>query len=206
MDDVTTFCTLWKLDLRTGSAICLTDHDDVILHDGDSYAPQFSADATLTETRAGLSVDSGGLRTSLILPNISAAEIRGGILDGAQLSEFRHDWRTGETKLISKGRVGEISFSGDDISVEWLGQASVLNRSTGRVFARQCDASFGDARCGLNAAEYAEGTSCPRSFAACRDQFSNTLNFRGFPYLLGDDVLQAGLRESDRRDGSSRYR
>ena len=206
MGEVTTFCSLWKLEILARPTLCLTDHDDIILQDGESYFPQQAADATLTESRVGLSVDSGGVQTSLSLPNVSAQDIRGGILDGAQLSQFRHDWRSGDTTLLSKGRIGDISFSGHEISVEWLGQASLLDRSTGRVFARQCDASFGDARCGLNRTDFAEGTICPRSFQACRDQFANTVNFRGFPYLLGDDVLQAGVNENDIRDGSSRYK
>lgn len=205
MSDVTTFCSLWTLEFLSRPALFLTDHDEKIITEGKIYLPQFAANATLTETRTGLSVDSGGVRTSLTLPGILAQDIRGGILDGAQLSHFRHDWRSGETQLTSKGRIGEVSFTGDEISVEWLGQASLLDRSTGRVFSRQCDASFGDTHCGLNVADFAEGTICPRTFAACRDQFENTLNFRGFPYLLGDDALQAGVRESDIRDGSSRY-
>lgn len=206
MREVTTFCSLWKLDFKTRASLFLTNHDDVITHDGETYLPQQAADLGVTESRTGLSVDSGGIRTLLTLPNISAQDIRDGILDGAQLSEFWHDWRSGETELLSKGRIGEVSFSGDEISVEWLGQASLLDASTGRVFSRQCDASFGDARCGLNTANFADGTTCPRSFTACRDQFANTVNFRGFPYLLGDDVLQAGVSESNIRDGSSRYR
>ncbi len=206
MAEVTTYCTLWRLDFSSRPGLFLTDHDEVIVHKGETYLPQHAANETLTESRLGLSVDSGGLRTSLTLPGLSPEDIRGGVLDGAQLTQYRYDWRIGEGELISKGRIGEVSFSGDDISVEWLGQASLLDAATGRVFSRQCDAHFGDARCGLNAADFADGTTCPRSFAACRDQFSNTVNFRGFPYLLGDDVLQAGVRDSDRRDGSSRYR
>lgn len=205
MGEVTTFCSLWKLAFKTRASIYLTDHDDIIVHDGDPYHPQSAADGTLTDSRAGLSVDSGGIKTSLTLPNMSVQDIRGGILDGAELFEFRHDWQRGETDLIARGRIGEVSFSGDEISVEWLGQASRLDQSTGRVFSRQCDASFGDMRCGLNAASFPDGTLCSRSFAACRDQFSNTVNFRGFPFLLGDDVLQAGVGESDIRDGSSRF-
>lgn len=205
MGEVTTFCSLWKMEFPNTSSLFFTDHDNIILYGGETYIPQQAADGTLTESRVGLAVDSGGIRTSLTLPGISAEDIRGGILDDAELSEFRHDWRSGETELLSKGRIGEVSFSGDEISVEWLGQASLLDASMGRVFSRQCDASFGDARCGLDKANFADGTICSRSFAACRDQFANTVNFQGFPYLLGDDVLQAGVSESDIRDGSSRY-
>ena len=206
MGKVTTFCTLWKLSFPHRADIYLTDHDAVIHYDGAQYSPQLSADKTLSESKTGLSVDMGGLRTSLTLPDVSSQDIRDGLFDGAQLSEFRHDWRSGETELVQSGRLGEVTISGDDVSIEWLGQASLLDQSTGRVFSRQCDASFGDIRCGLDKNNFSEGTTCPRSFQACRDQFSNTINFRGFPYLLGDDVLLAGVAESDRRDGSSRYR
>jgi len=60
-------------------------------------------------------------------------------------------------------------------------------------------------RMGLNADNFPSGTVCPRSFSACRDRFNNALNFRGFPYLLGDDALTAAPRESEIRDGGSRY-
>lgn len=206
MSEVTTFCSLWKLEIPAQDTLFLTDHDERILYDGQSYLPSHTADPARANIRAGLPVDSGGIQTYLIAPNLSAQDIRNGILDGAQLSQYRHDWRSGETQLLSKGRVGEVTLSGENISIEWLGQASLLDRSTGRVFSRQCDASFGDMRCGLNRADFPDGTVCPRSFAACRDQFANTVNFRGFPYLLGDDALAAGLRENDPRDGSSRFR
>ena len=206
MGEITTFCSLWILEIPARPNVYLTDHDDIIFHEGTAYHPQDAGEAGVTESRLGVSVDSGGIRTALTLPHISAQDIRDGALDGGQLSQFRHDWRSGETELLSKGRIGEVSFTGGDISVEWLGQASLLDVSTGRVFSRQCDASFGDTRCGMNRAKFPEGTVCPRSFQACRDQFANTANFRGFPYLLGDDVLQAGVSESDIRDGSSRYR
>ena len=206
MDEVTTFCSLWILELSNRPSLYLTDHDEVIRYDSHTYHPQNSGAAGVIETRTGLAVDSGGVRTKITLPDLSSEEIRGGALDGAQLSQYRHDWRSGETTLLSKGRIGEVSFSDQDIFVEWLGQSSLLDRSTGRVFSRQCDASFGDVRCGLSLSDFPEGTICPRSFQACRDQFANSVNFRGFPYLLGDDVLQAGVRDSDIRDGSSRYR
>ena len=206
MSEVTTFCSLWKLEIPAQDTLFLTDHDERILYDGQNYLPSHTADPARANIRAGLPVDSGGIQTYLIAPNLSAQDIRNGILDGAQLSQYRYDWRSGETQLLSKGRVGEVTLSGENISIEWLGQASLLDRSTGRVFSRQCDASFGDMSCGLNRADFPDGTVCSRSFAACRDQFANTVNFRGFPYLLGDDALAAGLRENDPRDGSSRFR
>jgi len=172
MGEITTFCSLWKLEIPTRETLYLSDHDEPIVFEGEAYLPQHTAETARGDIRAGLSVDSGGIQTYLIAPSLTEEDIRGGILDGAQLSQFRHDWRSGETQLLSKGRIGEVSVTGEGISLEWLGQASLLDRSTGRVFSRQCD----------------------------------TVNFRGFPYLVGDDAMAAGPRESDPRDGSSRFR
>lgn len=205
MSEVTTFCSLWKIDIASRETLYFTDHDEVITFEDQSYLPQNSAQAAQADLSAGLSIDSGGIRTSLSGSDITPQDIRDGALDGAQFFHYQQDWRSGATKLLFKGRVGEVSFKGGEILIEWLGQASLLDQTIGRVFSRQCDASFGDTRCGLNIANYPQGTTCPRTHTACRDIFSNTNNFRGFPYLLGDDALQAGVTDNDLRDGSSRY-
>lgn len=206
MSDATTTCLLWRLTLRDGTVIGLTDHDATLEIDGVTYSPRHGAESSVIETRAGLAADSATVRTLLDLPGLSPQAIRDGALDDAKLAQFRYDWRINSATLLSEGRIGDISQRGETFEAEWLGLASLLDRSTGRVFSRQCDAVFGDARCGLDKSDFADGTDCPRTFLACRDQFSNTANFRGFPYLIGDDALQADIRESDRRDGSSRYR
>jgi len=205
MSEVTTFCSLWRLKLRDGREIGLTDHDDMIEFEGLTYAPQQGTQSSIIETQSGLAADSATIETVLNLDDLSPQAIREGALDDARITQFRRDWKTGETALLSEGRIGDVSQSGDRFVAEWLGLASLLDRSTGRVFSRQCDASFGDKRCGLNRYDFPEGTDCPRTFLACRDQFQNTLNFRGFPYLLGDDALQSDIRDADRRNGQSRY-
>jgi len=205
MTEVTTLCSLWKLKLRDDRVYRFTDHDDVIWVSGESYNPQYVAEIGTTEKRIGFGVDSGGILMSLTLPNMTAQHIRNGAFDGAELTQFRHDWVSGETKLLSKSRAGEVRLSGYELNIEWLGQTSLLDQTIGRVYSKQCDASFGDARCGLNRDDYDEGTQCPRDFKSCRDSFNNSVNFRGFPYLIGDDALQAGVLDSDPRDGSSRY-
>ena len=204
---VGTACHLWQLRLKSGLVFGLSNHDDTLSIDDVDYLPQQSLQPSATEQRTGFATDSGTVRLQFDLPELSADALRAGALDDARLSQFSYDWlaQTPPVKL-SEGRIGDVRIRGDGFEAEWLGLASLLERSTGRVFSRQCDASFGDARCGLNAADFADGTFCPRSFTACRDKFANAVNFRGFPYLLGDDALQAGVGDSDRRDGSSRYR
>jgi uncharacterized phage protein (TIGR02218 family) len=45
---------------------------------------------------------------------------------------------------------------------------------------------------------------CDRSFATCRDRFSNILNFRGFPHLPGDDWVGSYPGPGEATDGGTR--
>jgi uncharacterized phage protein (TIGR02218 family) len=46
---------------------------------------------------------------------------------------------------------------------------------------------------------------CDKRFATCRAKFANTLNFRGFPHMPGNDAVQAGPIVGDVLDGGSRF-
>lgn len=45
---------------------------------------------------------------------------------------------------------------------------------------------------------------CPKTFAACRDRFSNAANFRGFPHVAGEAVLEYAIPGEAGLDGGSR--
>lgn len=206
MGDITTICTLWRLALGDSRVFLFTDHDDVLTVEGMTYHPRQSLVETDADARLGLRHDGGAVRGLFDMPDLTAADVREGALDGARLSRLSYDWRNGGVPtLISVGRIGDVKVAGHGFEAEWLGLSSLLDRSTGRVFSRSCDASFCDSQCGLSRADFPADTRCARTYAACRDNFANTVNFRGFPYLLGDDALQAAPRDSDRMDGGSRY-
>jgi uncharacterized phage protein (TIGR02218 family) len=46
---------------------------------------------------------------------------------------------------------------------------------------------------------------CDKQFATCRDRFANALNFRGHPYMPGNDAVLAAPSADQPRDGGSRY-
>jgi uncharacterized phage protein (TIGR02218 family) len=62
----------------------------------------------------------------------------------------------------------------------------------------------------LNAHAVAAGDSftikagCDKSFETCRTRYSNQINFRGFPHIPGDDVLQAAPAAGAVHDGGAR--
>lgn len=55
-------------------------------------------------------------------------------------------------------------------------------------------------------ASFAIIAGCDKRFETCRGKFANTLNFRGFPHMPGNDAVQAGPVASEPLDGSSRWR
>jgi uncharacterized phage protein (TIGR02218 family) len=53
--------------------------------------------------------------------------------------------------------------------------------------------------------EFVVTAGCDKRLATCRDRFANTINFRGFPHMPGDDAVQAGPVPSAPLDGTSRW-
>ena len=203
----TTLCWLWKVTRRDGIVLGFTDHDKSLVVDGVTYEMSSSLIPSDTDNRLGFAADNGTVQGVFDSARITAVDIRAGLYENAVIDSYRVNWRLPEQLLhMSTGRLGTIRQSGDSFEAEWTGQSVLLERSTGRVFSKLCDATFGDSRCGLNASDFTDGTICPRSYEACQNQFDNTLNFRGFPFLLGDDALQAAPQIGALRDGSSRYK
>ena len=185
----------------------ITRHDRDLIIDGHTYLAQSSLNESESESRLGFASDNGAIQGVLETAQISDTDIANGILRGARLSRLKVNWQDPKSyTVLSVGGLGQVTIQRDYFDVEWLGLASKLDRSTGRVFSKKCDAEFGDSRCGLSLSNFPAGTFCPKSFSACRDQFNNAPNFRGFPYLLGDDALYAAPQDGEIKDGGSRYK
>lgn len=194
----TTLCRVFILRLSDGRSFAFSDHNRSFSFDGLTTRPMQGTD---TEQRAGFDADSGALRTVFDV-DLSRDDILSGILDGATLEEHRVNWADPTQSVhMTTGRLGEVTVTESGFEVDWLGLTTLLDRSTGRVVSRRCDAEYGDERCGLVAEP---GQSCARTLEACRS-FDNVLNYRGFPYILGDDVLQKGVHLTPIRNGGSRY-
>jgi uncharacterized phage protein (TIGR02218 family) len=47
---------------------------------------------------------------------------------------------------------------------------------------------------------------CDKQFATCRAKFANTANFRGFPYVPGNDFMLSVASRQGKNDGNSRFK
>ncbi len=204
--ETTTLCWVWLITCTDGTVFGFTDHDQNIVIDSITYQAASGFSPADIDNRLGFALDNSAVHGLLVSDVITKTDIRAGKYDNANVEISRVNWmQPNEFGLIWAGKLGEIKIKDGQFEAEVVGKTAALERSTGRVFARGCDASFGDIRCGVDVENFPAGTVCPRTFEACQSQFSNTLNFRGFPYMIGEDAAYVAPREGDKKDGTSRY-
>lgn len=146
-----TLCLCWLFTRRDGARFGATDHDRDLLVDGVQCPPeaglsggQFVSGLDLAPGRAAA---SGALSAAFL----TDADFAAGLWDGARVDVFRVDWSAPEHRVhVWSGRLGEIARSGEVFRAELVSLKADLERRIGRVYARDCDAEIGDARCGVD--------------------------------------------------------
>ncbi len=270
---------VWRIARKDGAVFALTDHDRPILFDGLLAAPQRGLDGGALEKSVGLSVDTASVSGVLDDDAISEDDLARGLWDGARVDIYRVDWRAPHERAhMFAGALGEARRGVHGFELEVRGLQAPLNRPTGRVFSRSCDADVGDARCGVDldapayrgfgavteilgarsfrasglggfangwftrgvlawtlggagevaahslstsgvviellddpgpalivGAAFSVRAGCDKRMETCALKFGAIANFRGFPHMPGNDMLQAGPGPSV-NDGSSRWR
>ena len=203
---MSTLCTAWVMTRKDGERLGFTDHDEPLDVDDVTCRPTSGFTASSVETQLGFAADNAELQAVLDDESLRAEDIEAGLYAQATIQMWSVDWtfhappdlrRTQTLLSITRESTGRFT-------AEVVGLGAALERVSGRVVSRMCAAEFGDARCGLIAANFPDGTQCARTYSACKS-FNNAWNYRGFPRLIGEDALVQGPTEGLPRDGGSRY-
>ena len=202
---VTTHAWCWRVTRTDAAVFGFTDHDRDLVFDGLTYRAGSGFGGADLEAALGLAPSQGDLAGALDDAVLTEADLAAGVWGAARVECWRVDWSDTDLRvLVSTGELGEVRRRDGRFEAERLGLAHRLERVTGRVFTRRCDAVLGDARCGISPEHPDFGSGCDKRFATCRDRFANIINFRGFPHMVGNDVLQASAASEAVRDGGSR--
>ncbi|MFC0283056.1 DUF2163 domain-containing protein [Camelimonas abortus] len=147
-----------------------------------------ACDADLGDSRCGVSLDDPAFRGE---GTVTAADGDAGFfcsgLDGFADGLFRY----GRLMWTSGANAGLAC----DVQSHAAGPGAVrigLWRETPRPFAA------GDA--------FTVTAGCDRRLATCRDRFNNVINFRGFPYMPGNDFTLGSAAAGQPMDGGSMFR
>jgi hypothetical protein len=150
--EVTRLCTAWQIVRTDGAEFFFTDHDQDLVYDGDTYRSASGFDRTAITGNLTFAVDNLDLVGITDADQISEAEIRAGLFDGATVFIFLLIWdniAAGPLKL-RKGTLGQTQLTPQGyFTAEIRGLAQPLAQSTLQLWSPECRADLGDARCGV---------------------------------------------------------
>ncbi|MEZ5937571.1 MAG: DUF2163 domain-containing protein [Hyphomonadaceae bacterium] len=147
----TTLCDCWRFVRADGEVFGATDHDREIVLDGVTYQPARGLSGARFDYGAGLAPGQATVEGALDAAFLTESDLEAGVWDGARIDVWRVDWSAPENRIwIWGGRLSVVSRSGGAFAAELVSRKADLERTTGRVYSRACDARVGDARCGAS--------------------------------------------------------
>lgn len=149
-------CTLWKVTRTDAQVFGFTDNSRDVVYSGVTYQAGTGHTPSAIKTSSTLAVDNLEVESVLDSATITEADIEGGLWDFADVEIMIVNYRdlTMGHMLLRKGTLGDIKTGRTRFVAELRGMMQPLQQTTGRVYAPGCDATFGDTRCGANAASY----------------------------------------------------
>jgi uncharacterized phage protein (TIGR02218 family) len=147
----TSLCSCWRLIRRDGTSFGFTDHDRDLAFGGTVFAAASGLSGSDVETALGLSVSGGDIQGALTSAVLSEEDIFAGRLDGATIETWLVNWQDVTQRLLQDvSTIGEIRRADHAFTAELRGPAAAYDEEKGRLYRRECDAVFGDTRCGLS--------------------------------------------------------
>lgn len=152
---VRTFTSCVKIVRTDNVVLGLTELDRDITFDSQLYEASISYIPTTLDGTANLSVNNAETKGFLSITGISRDDLVAGLYDHAQLFFFIIDYETNlKVRDLGTGWLGEVQVSDDSYSAEYRSLAQKMQQTIGKNYAAECDATLGDARCGVNLASF----------------------------------------------------
>ena len=151
-EHITTIARCWKITRTDAVEFNFTDHDSDIVYDGDAYKSLESGQTTAMSAKDDMSVDVFDIEIVLSASGIDGDDVKAKLFDHATIWVFELDYTTISDGVITLayGRVGEIELFENYVRVEFRSLSEELKKNIGRSYLNECDAQFGDSRCGLD--------------------------------------------------------
>lgn len=149
--ETTTTCHAWRLTRRDGAVLGFTEHDHDLTFDGTTFLAASGFSASEAEAATGLSAGADEVAGGFSNAAIREQDLATGRYDGARVELFLVNWAAPDQHMrLNVREIGEVSRAGGQFRAELRSLAHRLSQPQGRVFNRRCDASLGDARCGVD--------------------------------------------------------
>ncbi len=148
---VTTLARGWRLTRQDGLMLAATEHDRDLQTADTLFKAAFSLSESPVEAELSLSPGHAALSGALSLAGMDADDIKLGLWDQARVEAYLIDWQDPTLSLkLWSGFVQTIVCHGSNFELNIQTLEPAMNQMVGRLYARTCDASLGDRRCGVN--------------------------------------------------------
>jgi uncharacterized phage protein (TIGR02218 family) len=147
----TTLAWCWRVMRADGAVYGFTDHDRDIVFDGSSFEAASGFTGTDIRQSLGLSVDNLDVTGALQSDRLGDADLAAGAFDNARIEIWRVNWAEPDQRvLMMSGSIGEVKRGETAFTAELRSLAHALGQAQGRTYQYACDATLGDARCGID--------------------------------------------------------
>lgn len=186
---VTTLARCWRITRTDGLIVGLTEHDEDLTLDGTLFRALGGVSGSETASSLGFAVDGGELSAAFSSDVLDEADLDAGRFDGAQVVEA--------ASLLTAAGLG--GYAGGWFTQGRLVFASGANAGFAtEVKSHRVDGGVVRIELWQRPPEtvaagdtFVVTAGCDKRFETCRDRFANTLNFRGFPHMPGNDAVLA---------------
>lgn len=166
-------CRYVKITLADSTVIAITDHQKKLTIDGVEYLPSPNLNAIQMLQSKGTQVNTQKVFSTWFEGIFTMDELNAGVYDDADLEIGWAGWKTNPvlSMVIFSGKVGEITFNDEGLTMEALDDMKLLEDNFGRTYTTHDPYTFGDTQFGLDENAYTES-------AAIDFILSNRLKFK----------------------------
>ena len=149
---VSTLASLWLVTRTDGVILAFTDHDTDLIVAGTTYQSATGYTRTAIQSTSDLAVDTLDLEGLISSGAVSEADLRASKYQGAEVivSLCNYENIAAGTVALRRGWIGQVTLRDGVYVAELRGLSDRLQQTIGRVYGRECDADFGDTRCGID--------------------------------------------------------
>jgi uncharacterized phage protein (TIGR02218 family) len=151
--DATTLCHAWRVTRSDGVVLGFTEHDHDLTFLGTTFLAASGFSASAAEEEAGLPAATSDVAGGFSSEAITENDLMRGRYDGARVEVHLVNWADCDQHMLLKVQeIGDVTRDAGQFQAELRSFASRLGEPQGRVYIRRCDATLGDARCGVDLA------------------------------------------------------
>jgi hypothetical protein len=156
LEEVTTFAKVWKVTRAIDSVTFgFTDHDvDIPFDDGEGeilYKAESGGLPSALRSTSTMSVDNMEVTALLSDDAMNDADLLAGKWDNSEVIYAEVNWAAPSHgwNIEKKGSIGDVTLREGLFVAEFRGLLQAFAADVGRVVEAACDATLGDARCGV---------------------------------------------------------